>query len=405
VPAKHITDAFIRNVRPPNPGKGSARQATYFDRIERGLALVLVVSYGGTKTFRVLTYRNGKPHSQKLGSYPQMTVKVARDKARQFFENPERFTTQTAVGSFKDVAESWFKRHVEGDRLRSHAQIRRQLERYVYPKWRDRKFLEIRRRDVNDLLDFIADNHGRNQADAVLATVRHIMGWYQSRDENYTSPIVRGMRRSKPHARDRILNDDEIRQVWQAADQVNDTFAAFIKMALLTAQRREKVAKMQWDDLADGEWTIRVEHRQKGTAGKLKLPAMALEVIERQHRIAGNPHVFAGRGKAAFNAFSQRKKELDEALPGLEPWVIHDLRRTARSLLSRAGVRPDIAERVMGHAIGGVEGIYDRHSYDAEKADALSRLAALLDSIVNPADDKVVRLQPTSRAPRSGLSS
>jgi len=395
VPAKHITDAWTRNVRPPNPSKGSARQATYIDTIQRGLALVLVVSYGGTKTFRVLTYRNGKPRSQKLGSYPQMTVKAAREKARQFFENPDRFAAQAAVGSFRDVAENWFKRHVEGSRLRSHVDIRRQLERYVYPRWRDRKFLEIRRRDVNDLLDFIADNHGRNQADAVLATVRHIMGWYQSRDENYTSPIVKGMRRSKPRARDRILNEAEIRQLWQACDEVNGTYGALIKIALLTAQRREKVAKMQWDDLADGEWTIRVEHRQKGTAGKLKLPAMALEVIERQHRIAGNPHVFAGRGKAAFNAFSQRKKELDEALPDLEPWVIHDLRRTARSLLSRAGVRPDIAERVMGHAIGGVEGIYDRHSYDAQKADALSRLADLLTGIIRPPNDKVVRLQAT----------
>ena len=77
----------------------------------------------------------------------------------------------------------------------------------------------------------------------------------------------------------------------------------------------------------------------------------------------------------------------------MEPWVIHDLRRTARSLLSRAGVRPDISERVLGHAIAGVEGVYDRHSYDAEKADALNRLAALVGSIVNPPKDKVVQLQ------------
>jgi len=65
-------------------------------------------------------------------------------------------------------------------------------------------------------------------------------------------------------------------------------------------------------------------------------------------------------------------------------WVLHDLRRTARSLLSRAGVRPDISERVLGHAIPGVEGVYDRHSYDHEKADALNRLATLIDTIVHP---------------------
>jgi integrase len=394
MPAKRITDAFVRNVRPPNPGKGSARQVAYIDTIERGLALVLVVSYGGSKTFRVLTYRNGKPRSQKLGTYPQMTVKAAREKAREYFQNPERFAARAEIGSLKNVAENWFRRHVEGDLLRSHAEIRRQLEKYVYPRWKDRKFLEIRRRDVNELLDYVADNHGRNQADAVLATIRHIMNWHQSRDENYVSPIVKGMRRNKPVARERILNDTEIRRLWRACDQVNATFGALIKIALLTAQRRDKVATMRWDDFADGAWTIRVEDREKGTAGKLKLPEMALEIIEQQPRIAANPYVFPGRGTTALNSFSQRKAELDEKLSDMEPWVIHDLRRTARSLLSRAGVRPDISERVMGHAIGGVEGVYDRHTYDVEKADALNRLATLLGSILNPPSDKVVQLQP-----------
>jgi len=150
---------------------------------------------------------------------------------------------------------------------------------------------------------------------------------------------------------------------------------------------------MMWNDFKDGEWTIRVERREKGTAGKLKLPAMALEIVEKQPRIAGNPYVFPGRGKIAFNSFSQRKAELDEKLSDMDPWVIHDLRRTARSLLSRAGVRPDISERVLGHAIAGVEGVYDRHSYDAEKADALKRLAGLVGRIVNPPKDRVVQLQ------------
>jgi integrase len=74
----------------------------------------------------------------------------------------------------------------------------------------------------------------------------------------------------------------------------------------------------------------------------------------------------------------------DDELSGVTGWVIHDLRRTARSLMARAGIRPDVAERVLGHAIPGVEGVYDRHSYDLEKADALSRLAELIATIVSP---------------------
>jgi hypothetical protein len=74
-------------------------------------------------------------------------------------------------------------------------------------------------------------------------------------------------------------------------------------------------------------------------------------------------------------------------------WVLHDLRRTARSLMSRAGVLPHVSERVLGHAIPGVEGVYDRHSYDTEKAHALLQLAALVETIINPPSGNVVPMQ------------
>ena len=87
------------------------------------------------------------------------------------------------------------------------------------------------------------------------------------------------------------------------------------------------------------------------------------------------------------------KKLLDDKMPkGTERWVLHDLRRTARSLTSRAGVRPDLAERTLGHEIKGVEGTYDRYNYSAEKGGALAALATLVDTIVNGAPDNVVAL-------------
>jgi integrase len=382
--------------KPELPPLKKPVQVSFIDTIERGCALILVIGYGGSKTFRALRYVNGKPKSVKIGTYPPMTVKEARTKARDYFENPQKFAAQAAVGSFKEIAENWIKRHVEAHGLRSHYAIKRMLARYVYPKWKDRPFLEIRRRDVNDLLDYVADNHGRSQADAVLATIRGIMIFHQSRDENYVSPIVKGMRRNRAKPRDRILNDNEIRHVWKAADDCG-TFGALVKVLLLTAQRREKVTTMMWDDIADGEWTIRVEQREKGTAGKINLPQIALDVINAQPRIAGNPYVFAGRGKTAFNSFAQRKDELDEKLPKMPPWVLHDLRRTARSLMSRAGVSSDHAERVLGHAIAGIEGIYDRFHYSDEKAEALKQLAHLIETIINPPKGNVVAMPRNRR--------
>jgi integrase len=283
-------------------------------------------------------------------------------------------------------------------------EIRRQLDKYVYPKWGTTKFLDIRRGNVVALLDHIEDSASAAMADHVLATVRGIMTWYQSRHEDYVSPIVRGMRQNHTKkARARILSDNEIKRVWEAAGECG-TFGALVKTLLLTAQRKDKVTGMRWDDLANGEWTIRSEQREKGTAGSLQLPQLALAVIEeqaQQRRLANNPYVFAGSlrgrrrankpsGPPTLNSFSRAKRDLDAKLGDVPGWVLHDLRRTARSLLSRAGVRPDISERVLGHSIRGVEQVYDRCSYRDEKADALNKLAGLIASIIHPPTGNVV---------------
>jgi integrase len=93
-----------------------------------------------------------------------------------------------------------------------------------------------------------------------------------------------------------------------------------------------------------------------------------------------------------LSGYSKAKAAIDARLGEIPSWTLHDLRRTARSLMARAGVRPDIAERVLGHAIAGVEGTYNRHAYRDEKADALRNLAALVETILAPAVDNVVRI-------------
>lgn len=426
MPSKQITDAFLRTVKPPKPKlvidkrtgkeKKTNLQVTYLDTRERGRALALTVSYGGTKAFSVLTYVNGKPKFRKLGTYPAMSLKDAKAAVEAFYHDPKAFEAKAAPDTFREIAEDWFKRHVEGGELISARELRRHLETYVYPKWKDRKFAEIRRGDVNTLLDHVADNHGPSQADAVLATVRSIMTWYQSRNEHYTSPIVRGMKRDKRKPADRkrirILSTEEIAALWTTAPQVHPAFGAIVKLLLLTAQRRDKVATMRWTDLSeDGVWTVRREAREKGTAGALKLPQTALAIIAELPRLEGNPYVFPGdaskrrRGEkkehVALNSHSAAKAELDNKLAKEFPssfqtrWVLHDLRRTAKSLMAKAGVLPHISERVLGHAIPGVEGVYDQHDYAPEKADALVRLEAAIKRIVEPPSSNVIHLERT----------
>jgi integrase len=418
MPKKRLTEEGVRKLKPPASGK----QIDYFDAHMPGL--VLRVNYGGAKVWRALYYvprldKDGRrlslPTTYKLGRYPVLNLKQARAKAQQFLVDPQKALAQADTGSFREVAQNFLKRHVLASKLRTAPEIKRCLTKYVYPHWQDRRFVEIRRRDVAALLDQIEDQHGARQADICLAIVSKLTHWYQTRNDDYVSPVVRGMRRSNgaDHKRKRILDDDEIRALWNACAGLG-TFGALVKTLLLTGQRKGKVAAMKWDDLVDGEWRIPAEPREKTNAGTLKLPQAMIAIIAAQPRIDGNPHVFAGSargrrrvngnpsGPPAFNSFSEGKSDLDAKLPKLPRWVLHDLRRTARSLMSRAGVRPDIAERVLGHAIPGVEGVYDRHSYRDEKADALVRLAALVERIVNPPEGaNVVALRQRGTRRRS----
>ena len=322
----HFTDATVKRLKLPI----GARQADYFETIVPGRSLILTLNRSGRHAWSVLFYQAGKPKRKKLGwsgysdgAFPKLGAKQARQAAIDF--DVPTYLASGKTGSFKEVAEAWLKRHVSG-RLRSERDIERQLNKYVYPAWADRPFTEIRRVEVNHLLDRLEDEHGARQADCVLATLRSMMVWHQSRDENYVSPIVKGMKRDKrlpeQRNRDRVLDDDEIRRLWKALDGLDQTFAGIIKLCLLTAQRREKVVSMRWEDLEDGIWKIPSEEREKGNAGALVLPAMAIDIINSRPHINGSPYVFAvGRGRKrewpVFSAWSQRKEELDAKLRSL----------------------------------------------------------------------------------------
>jgi integrase len=352
------------------------------------------VQPSGAKSYWAVT-RNpeGKQIWTHVGSADAMPIDDARDIARGMLTRVRAGlpATEAKAETFGTVVENWRKRHVEANALRSAAEINRLLNVHVLPVWKDREFTSIRRSDMAVLLDEVEDGHSARQADYVLNVVRSIMFWYAARNDDYIPPIVRGMKRQKVATRARVLDDDELRTIWQAAEG-NGTFGAIVRMCLLTAQRSRKVAAMKRPDFSDesGEWSVPKEPREKDTGGTLALPEMALSIIRAQPQLATNPHVFAGRGDGPYRGFSAGKATLDAKLPTNTPgWTIHDLRRTARSLMSRAGVSSDHAERVLGHAIGGVEGIYDRHAYKDEKRDALAKLAALIDGIVHPRENVV----------------
>lgn len=364
--------------------------------------LYVIVQPSGRKSFAVRYRFAGQP--KKLTLPAGLTLAAARAAAAAALHEVDKGNDPgaakraarkereaAAADTFRVVAENYLKR--KAAKLRSLEWQRRLLVRLVYPDFGDEPIGEIKRKKIISLLDRIEDISGAPMADMTLAVMRPIFGWHALRDENYANPIVRGMARIErnEHRRARILDDDELRTVWRTAEARNDAFGAYLRFLLLTAARRDEARELVRAEIKDGEWLL-PSSRNKTKLDLLRpLSKAALALVESQPQIDGCPFMFTTSGKHAINSLSRDKREFDVAC-GVTGWTLHDLRRTSRSLMSRAGINSDIAEQCLGHVIGGVKGTYDRYSYKNEKHHAFEALAALIERIVNPVADNVTAL-------------
>jgi len=318
-------------------------------------------------TFVAVTRQEGKQVWATLGTADDMTLDQARDGARRIRSG------RAAGATVASISKEWLDRHARG--LRTFQERKRIVASYIVPHVGSRAMADVRGSDITAVLDKIEDENGPAMADAVMRVFRAIARWHHQRDEDYQPPPL-GTLRVKERRRKRILTDAEIKAIWSCG---GGSYGALVRLALLVAQRREKVRSLRWTDVKDGTWSIPTEEREKGNAGQLQLPKLALDIIAGQPRL--NEYVFPGRGDGPLGVAGHRKAEFDK-LCGVKDWRFHDLRRTARSLMSRAGIQTEIAERVLGHAQGELIEIYDRHHYQDEMADALTKLAALVERIV-----------------------
>jgi integrase len=231
------------------------------------------------------------------------------------------------------------------------------------------------------LLDEIEGKRSSQTADAVLRVLRAMFNWHAVRDDDFINPIVRSMNRSSARsmARDRILKDDELRAVWTVLLKTPYPFGPLFRLLLLTGQRRDEVASIRWDDIQGDLWIIPKEQYKTRRENVTPLTPNVLAILEGIPRTG--EYIFTTTGMTPVSGFSKANRILNER-SGTANWRLHDLRRTARSLMSRAGVSRDVAERVLGHAVPGIVGVYDRHDYLAEKREALLRLQALIFEIL-----------------------
>ena len=384
--AKKLTAKTIENLRP----RPQRREIS-----DGGSGLWLVLQPSGAKSWAVRYRYDGRPAKLTLGSWPALTLAAARknaaDALHELAQGRDPVATRKAAkrdaaaakaNTLAAVVAEYLKR--EGGKLRTLDQRVSILNRLILPVLGTRPIEDIKRSEIVRLLDGIEDRNGERMCDVALAVLRRIMAWHATRSDTFVPPIVRGMSRQNvaEHRRSRILDDDELRRLWVATAD-GQPFSNLARFLLLSACRRNEAAAMRWTEITDGVWTLPASRSKTKTEIVRPLSKAAQAVL------AAQPHdsewVFTTTRVGPLKQFAAPKAKLD-AVAGLSGYRLHDLRRTARSLLSRAGINPDIAERCLGHALPAIRATYDRHRYLDEMAHAFEALASLIERIVNPTD-------------------
>lgn len=337
------------------------------------------------------------------------------DKAKAEAEAQEKIAAvkRRTVNDLLDLFET-----KELGKLRTRDNVTNALKRHVRPAIGDVCIYDLRKSTIIDMLDAIESNAGETMAARTLAYVRRAFNWYAATrgDDEFRSPIVKGMYEGGNNARNRVLSDDEIRDVWAALDKVTEPacYARYIRMLLLTATRRSEASEMHTSELQGDNWIIPGERYKRlpkhaGLDHLIPLSAKAKTLIgDKPEGSKNHWFVFSTTGgKVPFSGFSKAKELLDAEINKIRrergdndiaDWRLHDLRRTARTLMSRAKVDADVAERCLGHIIGGVRGVYDRHEYEDEKRHAFEALAAMIERIIDPQPNVIPMAQSVKKS-------
>ena len=225
--------------------------------------------------------------------------------------------------------------------------------------------------------------------------------WARRRNLVAANPFTAVVIDRRQISRDRVLSDAELGEAWRAAGALGWPFAAFIRLLILTLQRRGELAGMAWSELTPdlAVWTIPARRAKNRSAQIVHLPEPARAILRTLPRMAGTGLVFAmtrpgagsadrpmsGFGRAAARLAAAIHAERVAAAPPAPQvtatdWRWHDFRRTGVTALARLGYPPHVADRLLNHvhgagAIGGVAAVYQRHEFLAEREAALKAWA------------------------------
>jgi len=391
-----LTDRGLQHLKTPLTG-----QLDVWDATLPGFGVR--IGHGGRKAFVVGTRINGRFKRFTLKPpYPQLSLADARAQAQKIIADAQSGIDPAAAQArerhaaialnrnlFGAVAGAFMQDHAAN--LRSRSEMQRKLNVELLPAWADRPIASITRADVKSLLRETA-RRSPIGANRLLALISSIFSWALEEEIVQASPAARLKRPGAEHARERVLTADEIAPVWHAFNQLHYPFGGLFKLQLVTAQRRGEIAGMRWCEIDGDGWVIPGTRAKSGVGHRVPLSSLAREILDGLPRIG--EHVFSCRADKPPRDFSGPKARVASLTPGMAPWVLHDLRRTAATQMRSVGIDRLVVSKLLNHAEAGVTRVYDRYAADPEKIAAMERWANRLRSIIaGETDQKVVELR------------
>jgi integrase len=373
-----------------------------WDTDTKGFGIRIMPS--GLKTY-VLDYRDahGRQHRIKIARHGVMTPEEARREARKMLNRissghdpiEEREAARGAA-TFRTLAEEYISYRCAD--MKSGAEDARIIRRELFPHWSRKLASDVHRREVMKLGEEIKKRGAGIMANRTLSVVRRLYNWGIDRELVDVNPASRVKPPAREKSRERVLENAEIRALWNGLDKMpgDPETRLALRLLLVTAQRPGEIAALAWEDIDDAEgiWTIPADKAKNGRAHRVPLSPLALEILSSlPHRDSGpvfsspidptKPITRAALARLLYRGRTVMKTDL---------FTPHDLRRTAASKMASMGIPRLTISKVLNHADEGITAVYDRHSYDAEKRAALLAWGGRLQEIIAGKKSKIISI-------------
>jgi integrase len=412
MPKQHLTSQFIRNLKP------QGKRVEYYDQHlikdgalkKKGVKGFLVrLTKAGNKYFYYSYWHNSTSKRYKIGSYPNIGISEARDKARELARivnngiDPQAEKraqkNKEEPKTIGELAALFKKKHLPKLRPSTQSSYTARIDSIILPALKDIPVNDLQRMEIIEMLDELIFEKGEHvNANRVRAILSSMYSFGVQRGIADYNPVKTIKPLGKEQSRDRVYDESEINALWEAFEKQPEPGQSVFKILLLLGQRKGETCRMQWDDIEDGTWTIPKQHTKAKRTHYVPLSEIAMGILEGLPPNSDkSPHVFQStvrKGQHASHLADavQRIRELS----GVTDFRIHDLRRTAATYMAEAGTERTIIGKVLNHkGLSGdsqVTARYDRYDYMKEKRQALNRWASKLGQIIEGKETKIHKI-------------